>query len=210
MLEDPEDLAIIEGLLGLATAFRREVIAEGVESLAHGQVPLQLGCELAQGYAIAAPMPASEFPLWLDGWRPPPRWTELTPVSRDNLPALFAAIEHRAWRARIEGYLRGQHATPPALDYRHSQFERWLKTRGPERLGDPLCIPRIETLYEKARAVAGEILDRQSKSQNCEALARLDEFTATSDKLLQELSRLTVPARLSAAENFPGHYHRHA
>jgi EAL domain-containing protein (putative c-di-GMP-specific phosphodiesterase class I) len=60
MLEDPDDLAILDGILGLANAFRRQAIAEGVETLAHGEVLLQLGCELAQGYAIARPMPAAD------------------------------------------------------------------------------------------------------------------------------------------------------
>ena len=31
-LEDPENLAIVQGILGLTTAFQREVIAEGVET----------------------------------------------------------------------------------------------------------------------------------------------------------------------------------
>jgi EAL domain-containing protein (putative c-di-GMP-specific phosphodiesterase class I) len=34
------------------------VIAEGVETVEHGEMLLQLGCELAQGYGIARPMPA--------------------------------------------------------------------------------------------------------------------------------------------------------
>ncbi|MBC7859693.1 MAG: EAL domain-containing protein, partial [Burkholderiaceae bacterium] len=59
MLDDPENLAIIEGVVGLATAFRRQVIAEGVETVAHGALLLPLGCELAQGYGIARPMPAA-------------------------------------------------------------------------------------------------------------------------------------------------------
>ena len=36
MLDDPDDLAILEGVLGLATAFHRQVIAEGVETVEHG------------------------------------------------------------------------------------------------------------------------------------------------------------------------------
>jgi EAL domain-containing protein (putative c-di-GMP-specific phosphodiesterase class I) len=47
-----------KGVIGLADAFKREVIAEGVETVAHGTLLLQLGCELAQGYGIARPMPA--------------------------------------------------------------------------------------------------------------------------------------------------------
>ena len=49
MLDDPDDLAILDGVLGLATAFRRQPIAEGVETVEHGEMLLQLGCEVAQG-----------------------------------------------------------------------------------------------------------------------------------------------------------------
>ena len=54
MREDEDDLAIVEGVVGLAKAFRRDVIAEGVETVAHGTALLQLGCELAQGYGIGS------------------------------------------------------------------------------------------------------------------------------------------------------------
>ncbi|MEX3010464.1 bifunctional diguanylate cyclase/phosphodiesterase [Hoeflea sp. TYP-13] len=74
MLEDPEDFAIVQGIMGLATAFQIPVIAEGVETPAHGQMLLWLGCELAQGYAIARPMPAEEFPNWASTWHPDPDW----------------------------------------------------------------------------------------------------------------------------------------
>lgn len=74
MLDNPEDLAIVEGVISLAKAFQREVIAEGVETIEHGTSLLQLGCELAQGYGIAKPMPASEIPAWLDNWKPDDAW----------------------------------------------------------------------------------------------------------------------------------------
>jgi len=54
MLEDPDDLAIVKGVVGLANAFQRDVIAEGVETIAHGLALLQLGCKLAQGYVMLA------------------------------------------------------------------------------------------------------------------------------------------------------------
>ncbi len=75
MLEDPNDLAIVEGVIGLAAAFQRKVVAEGVETVIHGQMLLSLGCEMAQGYGIARPMPASELPAWALNWRPDDTWT---------------------------------------------------------------------------------------------------------------------------------------
>jgi EAL domain-containing protein (putative c-di-GMP-specific phosphodiesterase class I) len=71
MLNDADDLAILEGIVNLANTFNREVIAEGVESIEHGQRLLLLGCDLAQGYGIARPMPAEKLLEWsrsFTGW----------------------------------------------------------------------------------------------------------------------------------------------
>jgi predicted signal transduction protein with EAL and GGDEF domain len=65
MLDDPSDFSIVEGVIGLARSFRRTVVAEGVESDEHCRALLKLGCDLAQGYGIARPMPAANVPLWL-------------------------------------------------------------------------------------------------------------------------------------------------
>lgn len=69
MLDDRDDLAILEGIIGLAKAFNRKVIAEGVETYEHGKQLLLLGCELAQGYGIARPMPAEKMIEWSQEWQ---------------------------------------------------------------------------------------------------------------------------------------------
>ena len=78
MLDDPDDLAILQGVIGLASAFKREVIAEGVETVAHGTALLQLGCELAQGYGIARPLPPEQLPAWAAAWQPDAAWSALS------------------------------------------------------------------------------------------------------------------------------------
>ncbi|GAB1426264.1 hypothetical protein MASR2M16_34980 [Thauera terpenica] len=75
MLIDPEDRAILEAVVGLAKAFRRGVVAEGVETAEQGSALLELGCEVAQGFGIARPMPAEHAPLWLSRWQPPAAWS---------------------------------------------------------------------------------------------------------------------------------------
>ena len=74
MLDDPDDMAILQGIISLAAAFGRDVIAEGVETVAHGTALLQLGCELAQGYGIARPMPPEQLPAWVASWQPDAAW----------------------------------------------------------------------------------------------------------------------------------------
>ena len=76
MLEDSGDLSIVKGVIGLAAAFNRAVIAEGVETEAHGQSLLALGCDHAQGYAIARAMPAEQIVQWVANWRAPQAWMQ--------------------------------------------------------------------------------------------------------------------------------------
>ncbi|MFG0633228.1 putative bifunctional diguanylate cyclase/phosphodiesterase [Pseudomonas sp. xss_2] len=79
ILHDHDDLALTGAVIGLARAFDREVIAEGVESVEHGRLLMELGCELAQGYCIARPMPAGEVVGWVADYLQPAQW--LTPVA---------------------------------------------------------------------------------------------------------------------------------
>ena len=105
MLDDPEDLAILEAILGLARAFRREVVAEGVESEAHGRILLQLGCEVAQGYGIARPMAPDAIPGWVASWSPPASWRGQVAVSREFIPLIYAQVEHRALVRKLAVHL---------------------------------------------------------------------------------------------------------
>jgi EAL domain-containing protein (putative c-di-GMP-specific phosphodiesterase class I) len=86
MLRDANDLAIVQGVIGLASAFNRHVVAEGVETVEHGLKLLELGCELAQGFGIAPPMPAEEFLAWSLRWVPPPEWRAFRRVATHSPP----------------------------------------------------------------------------------------------------------------------------
>lgn len=74
MLHDKGDLALTQALIGLARAFDRQVVAEGLETMEHGELLMSLGCDVAQGYFIAPPMPASEVPGWVATFLPPLEW----------------------------------------------------------------------------------------------------------------------------------------
>lgn len=74
ILHDHDDLALTTAVIGLARAFGRQVVAEGLESIEHGELLLQLGCDIAQGYFIARPMPADEVPGWVERYVAPLQW----------------------------------------------------------------------------------------------------------------------------------------
>ncbi|WP_432472657.1 putative bifunctional diguanylate cyclase/phosphodiesterase [Amphritea sp. HPY] len=101
MLDSPDDLAILKGIVGMATAFNRQVIAEGVETVEHGKLLLLLGCELAQGFGIGRPMPAADIQAWVDNWRPDLSWVNQPVAEHNDLPALMDGIEHRVHSQRL-------------------------------------------------------------------------------------------------------------
>jgi diguanylate cyclase (GGDEF)-like protein/PAS domain S-box-containing protein len=69
MLDDAQDRAIVEGVIGLARTFQCVVVAEGVESPAQARTLLELGCNIGQGTGIAAPMPAAAVSAWIRDYR---------------------------------------------------------------------------------------------------------------------------------------------
>ncbi len=190
MLEDPEDLAILEGVLGMAAAFRRQVIAEGVETEEHGRLLVQLGCDLAQGYAIARPMEADSLPEWLARWRPEPAWTAERRALNQDLPLVFAGVEHRAWHRELEDYARGRLDAPPPLDHRACRLGSWLEREGRERYGGHRGYPRVAALHRQVHARAGD-LPRLREGADPDALeACLREVQALRHQLLQALDEM--------------------
>jgi EAL domain-containing protein (putative c-di-GMP-specific phosphodiesterase class I) len=69
----------VEHTVALAHALGLRLVAEGVEDFETGAVLTQLGCDVAQGYAIARPMPVDDFLVWLEQPVPPLALREPTP-----------------------------------------------------------------------------------------------------------------------------------
>jgi len=67
--DDADDAAISEAIVRLGHTLNMEVVAEGVETDAQFGFLGRLGCDTAQGYLIAAPLPASQFAEFAVGSR---------------------------------------------------------------------------------------------------------------------------------------------
>jgi diguanylate cyclase (GGDEF)-like protein len=65
MMDDPQDRAIVNAIIGMAQAMSMEVLAEGVERQDQLEYLLAKGCDRAQGYHFGKPVPAAEFEAML-------------------------------------------------------------------------------------------------------------------------------------------------
>jgi diguanylate cyclase (GGDEF)-like protein len=133
MRDDTEHLAIVNSVLELARSFNRHTLAEGVETEQLGQMLIELGCELAQGYAIARPMPAEKVPEWLLAWHPFLSWQTAQPLEGSDVQLLLAEVEHRAWMKALKAHMAGKQDTPPPLGSDACPFGGWLNKASTRR-----------------------------------------------------------------------------
>ncbi len=69
MLADEADARIVAQVVSLGHSFGLEVVAEGVESAEVAAKLADMGCDYAQGFHYAKPLPPKEFPAWVQEWR---------------------------------------------------------------------------------------------------------------------------------------------
>ncbi|MES9944214.1 MAG: EAL domain-containing protein [Candidatus Thiodiazotropha sp.] len=191
MLDDPEDLTILDGTLSLAISFRRQVIAEGVESEAHGELLLQLGCELGQGNAIARPIPADQIPAWMAEWQPKPTWVEAQKADRNTVSILFAMVEHRAWIRQLHCHLNDEQAAPP-LDVHQCNLGIWLDAQVAKNSADTPAFAEIVALHDSIHRKATELVDLKLHEGKSHAMARIEEIEPQHQALIAALRRLIV------------------
>jgi len=201
MLDEPENLTILKGVLGLAEAFRREVIAEGVETVDHGLMLLQLGCDCAQGYGIARPMPAGELQAWAAGWHTDPRWSEVPAVHASNRAVLFAMVEHRAWYGHFLAHLQGTRPTPPSLDADLCSLSAWLDVQRLSAGGMSSSLQAVETLHQQLHALAAEIYNAHASGRKQDGLGLLRQLRYLHERCLNRLQPFTRLSSRKSASN---------
>lgn len=186
ILEDPEDLAILDGVLSLAKAFGRHVIAEGVETINHGDTLLRMGCELAQGYGIARPMPAEQVLAWVMSWQAPAHWSHIRPLNRDEFPLLYAGLEHKAWINEVIALLQHAHnnETWPVLDVTTSHLANWLNSQ-PKIAAARLA--RQQQLYQQTQQLVAELEQQYKAGHHPDLMEQLDTLCELRRQLLDEL-----------------------
>ncbi len=189
MLQDPGDMSIVEGVVGLATAFRHQAIAEGVESSDHVLMLMEMGCHLVQGYGIARPMPGDAALDWLRRFQPDPRWRENAArrLSRDDFQLVLAEVSHRQWLANLSKWVRDggkdRGATPP-LDGHGCSFGQWYYGEGGRRYGHLPSFQAIESRHDQIHQLAATLVQSVEAGE-----------VAVSHQIEAELQRLSETFR---------------
>lgn len=194
MLHDSASFSILEAAMGLARAFRCGLVAEGVESPEHGEMLVQLGCNIAQGYAIARPMPSDQIRTWLVGYRGHPRWKAAMPLHQKDWSVLYATVEHRNWVRMLGRHIDDPTGyEPPELDHLRCRFGEWLEDEAQVLYAGHQLFPQVETLHISLHELATRIIGTRDEVQRRALFA---ELQTQHEQLLGALNELYEPARM--------------
>lgn len=192
MLDDADDYAIIDGIIGLANAFNRELIAEGVETIEHGLMLLLMGCEQAQGYGIARPMLADKVVGWVKNYQPNQKWVdygtyELTPTeSKVLLFRLCLERWHKLFSDNIKsepGEIKGW----PVMNQNKCHHAIRLNQIKQERIINKVLLHVIDVEYDRFQLIANDLFNKYIHGEIAYAKKGLNELTEVYQQLSMQM-----------------------
>lgn len=191
VLVDPDDFAIIDGVIGLSKSFSRDVIAEGVETTEHGLMLLLMGCKNAQGYAISKPIPADRLVDWIKAYKPNKTWLESCQMnmtlSVKRMKQLELILNH--WHKNVELFLLSdvKVAMDPCLMTCH--FDKWITRLRQEDLFDDSWINKLQKALNVVYFVTEELINNYQASNNSPTQNELDKLQNVFDELFLVLDK---------------------
>jgi diguanylate cyclase (GGDEF)-like protein/PAS domain S-box-containing protein len=192
MIDDPSDLIMVEGISSLAHTFDREVLAEGVDNLQLGALLIQIGCRLAQGFAISRPMPAKAVVNWAKQWQPASNWQQVGQRRwrREDLPLLYAAYSHRIWVSQMQKLVDGVDTDIPELDHHLCRFGRWQFGLGVERYGVYPEFTAIIPIHEEVHKTGHHIANLIQNNEHKKAQDEMHKLYDLRDQLIGKMDLL--------------------
>ncbi|MDP3538401.1 MAG: EAL domain-containing protein [Azonexus sp.] len=200
MLDDPDDLAIVEGVIGLTQAFRRKVIAEGVETVEHGLVLLMLGCDAAQGYGIARPMPADKLADWVNQFRPDNLWSSATAFqwSRADLPMIIAEVDHNRWKKKLYAHLDDPAGVAMSASNHHTcRFGHWYYSPESQVHAAIESFVALESIHARIHQIGDELIAAGARQEAARIGQLKQDLEDASATLTQNLHQMQAEILLS-------------
>ncbi len=194
MLERVGDLEIVKGVIHLAQTLSRPVVAEGVENIELGLMLSDMGCQYAQGYGIAKPMPAAKVGPWIEKWAGKGEWVELSSAASAmpfDLELKVALFSLRRWQSGVMKYLSTSGASEkPQVDDKQSQFDRWYQGVGRARYGNHALYSFIPPRHRLVNKLARDLVVYVDNGDVAAALSLVDVFDNACSDLVDKLSAL--------------------
>jgi diguanylate cyclase (GGDEF)-like protein/PAS domain S-box-containing protein len=192
MLIDPGDLAIVQGVIGLASAFHHKVVAEGVETTEQILMLLELGCDLMQGYGLSRPMPSDKVLDWVRDFQADPRWQLASKhfPSRSDFDLLLMEVGHRHWLEQICAENLAIDNVPPGYDA--CRFSQWCQDVGSKRFGALPAFLSLDRQHREVHRLAEALVGIRCSGTVEEVTVARQSLTQAGHQLLEDMHDLRM------------------
>jgi diguanylate cyclase (GGDEF)-like protein/PAS domain S-box-containing protein len=191
LLDDPNDYSIIDGIISLAGAFNREVIAEGVETTAHGIILLILGCNEAQGYGISPPMAVTDIPKWLVNYIPNQEWIDFCDEEcteqEEKIILLRLTTEH--WFKNVTNVILTMEDSSLGKYLIQCHLGEWIDRFKRDEIFDELWLEKLQKAHDDLYRVAGNLVQKYQNGDIDAARNGLDEFNISYEQMNKVLEQ---------------------
>lgn len=189
ILDDPDDYSIVDGVIGLADAFNRKIIAEGVETSKQGLMLLNMGCDNAQGYGIARPMPAEAMLAWLNNYSPNEEWLAFGKkehtLKDKQIQLLTLTITQ--WMNR---FVENIQSSPENIDYwpimptTKCHCGSWINRAKQDQLFEQSWLSNLDEAHKEMHAIADGLLQKYEDNEIKTARVELATLQTTFEKIV--------------------------
>ncbi|MFK5985959.1 MAG: EAL domain-containing protein [Pseudomonadota bacterium] len=178
MLDDPNDLKIVRGIINLAAQYQRPVIAEGVESIEIAALLMNMGNTLMQGYVISKPIPDSDISQWIEDWEKNGIWQELKKITfskNQDIILQVAFLSFQRWIEQFITYISTDAISSlPELSPSKCAFYQWYKGIGRVNYANHPSYPDIGKKHNKIHQLADQLhLNKDDSEQKKQLLQKL-------------------------------------
>lgn len=209
MLERREDMAIIESVASLGHIFDISVVAEGLERRECGIMLVRLGCEQAQGFAIAEPMPSDKVPDWIRRWKRESDWLNAADRQWEFPDAALLAtqIDHLSMIQDMldqtehpEAETTGRGTCPES---RARFVLDWFDKRGKMHYGHLTAFRELKGLYNEILATGARLLESHRRNDAQETDIQHRKILGLKDLLLHKYAELQKERILTSLASRP-------
>ncbi|HDS3849414.1 EAL domain-containing protein [Legionella pneumophila] len=186
IFDNPKELVILKTMIEFCRVIGRTLVAEGVETVAHGKLLSLFGCNLIQGYAIAKPIPATKLIPWIKNWKLAPEWGE-NRFSHAALNKLVKiSIKHYLNFQSIRLYLENDQSSKPQLSLLACPVEQWF-LENQQTIKEDRRFKKVCDLHHKEHKLGNIIIQLIQTGQKEQAAKQLVTLDSLRINFLKEL-----------------------
>jgi diguanylate cyclase (GGDEF)-like protein/PAS domain S-box-containing protein len=188
MYDNSSSFDIVEGVLSLAKKLNQPVIAEGVEYKEIFIMLALMGCESAQGYFIAKPMPVDKIVSWIDEWNAKKDTIFINEdiLELKHVDLSVAIYTHKLYMQKLNQQMQNDDIS--SIDEDGIEiFQRWYKNLGMARFSEHPNFAFIQATYNELRDLLKEINNYLAKKDVEKTNSLVEKLNNKSDNFIDSL-----------------------